>query len=191
MDAVPARSARELAGAAVVGGGKGEDMERPLDSCALARSRSFGFLVAVLAGLASSACAGSGGRLESSSLHLGRGTARQIHEIVPLTLNRFGYSVARFRETPSSLVFETEWKERGPLEDEAGKGIEAVRTRFTVEARRVGRLYSVWLRAENTVWEPDQGGGWHRIAPTPMFQEQVASLSRAIEDEIDTGLRVY
>jgi hypothetical protein len=52
-------------------------------------------------------------------------------------------------------------------------------------------LYSVWLRAENTGWEAGEGGGWHRIASSPMFKEHVGSLSRAIKDEIDTGLRIY
>jgi hypothetical protein len=124
-------------------------------------------------------------------VHVGRGTARDILDVVPLTLERHGYPVARVRETPNTVVFETGWIERQPLEDEARAGLDAVRSRFTVEARRVGRLYSVWLRVENTGWGGGSGARWQRVAATPMFEEQVANVSRAIKDEIDTGLRVY
>ena len=148
-------------------------------------------ITTVIACVTLAACASGSGGLHSSSLHLGRGTEREVLDVVPHTLNRFGYGVARYRATPNALVFETSWTERQPLEDEALAGLEAVRTRLTVEARRAGRLYSVWLRVENTGLGAGGDASWQRIAATPMFEKHVARVSRAIKDEIDTGLRVY
>jgi hypothetical protein len=144
---------------------------------------------AVVASLGLASCASSG--LHTTSQHLGRGTERAVLDVVPLTLHRFGYPVANYRETPSAIYFETPWVQRLPFEDEAEGGAEAVRTRITIEARRAGKLYSVWLRVENAALAGIEDARWQPIDASKMLQEQLAHITTAIRDEIDTGLRVY
>jgi hypothetical protein len=157
-------------------------------------SMKSGWLVlAVLASFALGACAsaapvkGPGATL----YHLGRGTERQVLDVVPMTLYRFGLPVASYRETPNGYFFDTSWVHRLPYAGEVESGVEVVRSRVTVEARRVGRLYSVWLRVENAGLDPSGKVAWERLASTDELDAQVEKITIAIKDEIDTGLRVY
>src|SRR5262245_44410276 len=109
------------------------------------------WVLAVVASVSLGACASAApARGPGATLyHLGRGTERQVLDVVPMTLYRFGYTVADYRETPNGYFFDTNWVHRQALAGEAEAGVDVVRTRITVEARRVGRLFSVWLRVEN------------------------------------------
>ena len=151
------------------------------------------WVLAVVASVALGGCASATPATSPGATlyHLGRGTEKQVLDVVPMTLYRFGYTVADYRETPNGYFFDTNWVHRLPLAGEAQAGVEVVRSRITVEARRVGRLFSVWLRVENAGLGATGEVAWERLASADELESQVEKITTAIKDEIDTGLRVY
>ena len=81
-----------------------------------------------------SACAASLG--QQLRRDVGRATVRDIELHVPQILVRHGYTVVQQRRTSVRILYETSWLHREPFEDETERGVEEVRTRFFVEARR-------------------------------------------------------
>jgi hypothetical protein len=120
---------------------------------------------------------------------IGRATIRDIELHVPRILASHGYTVSRQRQTGIRIQYETSWLHRVPFEDETEKGVEEVRTRLTVEARKgAADFYDVQIRAENTVRGVSLDGAWTPLA-TNTFQEHLRALADDIVLHINSGVR--
>ncbi len=112
-----------------------------------------------------------------------------------IILDRYHYEYEIQRETTTSLYYETRWKERSPFEDEAQRGIEAVRMRIIVEGRprtrrgeEGGELYSVRFTGEMRV-KYIARDDWISSPMTREARNYFRNVTRDLEIELRSGFR--
>lgn len=132
-----------------------------------------------------------GGVLRGTEIRdVGRGTEPDIASAVWEELANHGYVVSTYTETSTSLYWETSWLFRDPFEDETGSGVDRIRTRVKIRARRsASDLFLVTLRMENFATGLFAGDQWHPMPSTEAYKDHVRSLTDAIQIRIDAGMR--
>lgn len=139
--------------------------------------------------LAAEGCGGAS--LRGTEVHdIGRGTRVDITSAVTEEIANFGYALNTYTETTTRLYWETSWLIREPFGDESARGVEQVRSRVIIRARRgASDLFLVTLRVENYGAGSGAAGEWYPLVSTEQFQEHVRSLANALQIRIDAGMR--
>lgn len=139
-------------------------------------------------------CAGTRASGNVYETDLGRTTAQALFEHVPKVFDRYTFDVLRAEERGEmGLYYETEWKVREPMEDEAALGYQEARTRILIEARRSGvplgdiPLFRVRFTAENRL-RKTSSDPWEELPLTEMFREYMGRIVLDIRREVGTVL---
>ncbi len=106
-------------------------------------------------------------------------------------VERYSFDIVRFTESSDLIYFETDWRERLPLDDEIALGVEATRSRIIIEARPRTRTYfTVRFNAE-TMGRFTGSDTWEYIKVTNDLRAYMRDIARDLERELDSGIRLY
>lgn len=116
-------------------------------------------------------------------------TESDLFTRLPRVLARHGYLIEGGNHHGGRILFETQWKQRAPFEDERAEGYEAARTRVRFRATWDGRLYVLQMEVENVLLTA--GGAWVRGRMTEMFDSYAHAIASDVRLEIASGIRRY
>lgn len=160
------------------------------------RSLSLGVCLSALVVLGVGCAAGGSGSNRGLSWDLGIATPRDAMDKSVQVLRNYQYDVERDSGPPNIYII-TRWRERTPFDDEQAAGIEAVQTRFIVEARPRTRnpegqdMYTVRIRAENMVRMSRESGDWSTEGPVSSeFRAYAGRIADDIRSSLATGIRM-
>lgn len=152
-------------------------------------------MASILLVLQAVACAGTGNPESIYEADMGRATAVALSQHVPNVLNRYTFVLYRTESRGQmGLYYETEWKDRQPLEDEAALGYREASTRIIIEAKRSGvplwqrDLFRVRFIAENRL-RRTSSSKWEEPPLTDMCREYIGRIVLDIKRE--TGTHLY
>jgi hypothetical protein len=150
----------------------------------------------VLTMLAQTGCAGRNGGGGMLSWNLGVAPGSEVVSRVAYVLQKNQYQIYRQTNAPN-IYIETQWEDRLLLSDEVEQGLEAVRTRFLIDARERSQrsgagagIYVVQLRAEN-IGRLKGEDEFQPLAPTDEFRKYASAIAEEIRTRLRDGMRVF
>lgn len=154
----------------------------------------------VLLGWMLSACQSAGSLTGSDGRYQQRiddATPRDIlSHTQQILVGKYQYELSRSDDSPSSIYIETMWKELNPTEDEQSRGIEEIRTRFTIISREVRsgisntQLHNLTFQAEVETSTGEEGG-WSRETITEERKEYLDRIFYDFETEFRSGVMTF
>lgn len=116
-------------------------------------------------------------------------TETDLYDRLPMVLARHGFFIVDSNRHDYGVTFETQWQERIPFGEEQVRGAVAARTRLRLNARRNGRMYSVWFEAENMIETAQKN--WISL---PFYEESyayVSDIASSLRLEVASGVRRF
>lgn len=126
--------------------------------------------------------------------NLGTAYPTDVKEKTARIFNKYNYVIIRHEESFEQIYFETDWRYRGPFDDEIDLGIVDARTRLIVNATPRTRsgtdLYTVRMTAETQVRFEDTNE-YITVPMTDMLMAYLKTISDDLRLELMQGIRRY
>jgi hypothetical protein len=117
----------------------------------------------------------------------GHMTETDLYDRLPMILARYGYFILEHDRHDKTLIFETQWKDRPPFEDETVRGAVSARTRFRLRAVQSGSMYSTWLEADNMI--ETSRNAWIIMPIYDELREYMTGIATELRLELASGIR--